>query len=123
MTTLTPTFSKVRGPTGGIDATIATWGPFAASGDVGVAVQRPDLGDRSFQVAGTIAGAPTMVCEGSNDGVNFFTLTNPAGTAISFTAAGLLQITEAVAFVRPRLTAGAGGAALTVTMIMRRSLR
>ena len=35
MATTTPTFSKIRGPGGGIDAVVATWTPLATSGDVG----------------------------------------------------------------------------------------
>src|SRR6266704_1014283 len=121
MATITPTFSKIRGPAGGIDAVVATWTPFAASGDVGQALQRTDLVDRSVQVTGTFSGA-TIVFEGSNDGTNYFTLSNPTGTALSFTAAGLMQVTEATAWVRPRVTAGSG-ASLTVTLIARRTLR
>jgi hypothetical protein len=121
MATITPTFSKIRGPAGGIDAVVATWTGFAASADVGVAIQRPDLVDRSVAVTGTFNGG-TLVVEGSNDGTNFFTLTNPAGSSLSFTAAGLMQVTEAVAYVRPRATAGSG-MTLAVNMTMRRTLR
>jgi hypothetical protein len=121
MATITPTFSKIRGPAGGIDAVVATWTPFAASGDVGQALQRPDLSDRSVQVTGTFAGS-TIVFEGSNDGTNYFTLASPSGAALSFTAAGLLQLNQATAFVRPRVTAGSG-ASLAVTMIGRRTYR
>jgi hypothetical protein len=107
MATIVPTFSKIRGPAGGIDAVVVTWGGFAASGDVGQALQRTDLVDRSVQVAGTFSGA-TLVFEGSNDGVNYFTLSNPSGTSLSFSTAGLMQVTEATAWVRPHVTAGSG---------------
>jgi hypothetical protein len=122
MATITPTFSKIRGPAGGIDAVVATWTPFAASGDVGQALQRTDLVDRSVQVTGTFSGA-TIVFEGSNDGTNYFTLSSPAGLALQFTTpGGLMQVTEATAWVRPRVTAGSG-ASLTVTLAARRTLR
>jgi hypothetical protein len=121
MATLVPTFTKIRGPAGGIDGMVATWTPLAAAGDVGQALQRTDLSDRSVQVTGTFAGA-TLVFEGSNDGVNFFPLSNPAGSALSFTSAGLMQMTTATAWVRPHVSAGSG-AALTVTMTARRTLR
>lgn len=123
MATITPTWSKIRGPTGGQDAVVATWTGFAASADVGVAIQRPDLGDRSVQIEGTFTGTPTIVFEGSNDGVNYETLTTPAGTSISATSKGLFQVTEACAFVRPRASAGSGGASIAVTLTMRRTLR
>jgi hypothetical protein len=121
MTTIVPTFTKIRGPAGGIDAIVATWTPFAASGDVGQPLQRVDLSDRSVQVAGAFAGA-TIVFEGSNDGANWFTLSSPSGAALSFTAAGLLQVNMPVAFVRPHVTAGSG-ASLAVTMTARRTFR
>jgi hypothetical protein len=122
MATIIPTFAKIRGPGGGIDAVVVTWAGLASNGDIGQAIQRPDLADRSFQVAGAFGGANTVVCEGSNDGVNWFTLTNPTGGSISFAAAGVMQLTEAIAFVRPHVTGGAGGT-MTVTMNLRRSYR
>jgi hypothetical protein len=121
MTTIIPAFSKLRGPAGGIDALVVTWTPLAAAGDVGQALQRADLSDRSVQVAGTFAGA-TLVVEGSNDGVNYFTLPNPSGSALSFTAAGLMQFNVPTAWIRPRVTAGSG-ATLTVTLAARRAYR
>ena len=121
MATIIPTFSKIRGPSGGIDAVVVNWTPLAASGDIGQAVQRVDISDRSVQVTGTFAGA-TIVFEGSNDGVNYFTLSNPAGTALSFTAAGFIQVNQPAAWVRPRVTAGSG-ASLTVTLTARRTMR
>src|ERR1700678_858261 len=121
MATIVPSFSKIRGPAGGIDAVVVTWTPLATSGDVGQALQRTDLDDRSVQVVGTFSSA-TLVFEGSNDGVNYFTLSNPSGTALTFTAAGLMQVTEATAWVRPHVTAGSG-ASLTVSLTARRTLR
>jgi hypothetical protein len=121
MATIVPTFTKIRGPAGGIDAVVTTWTPLAAAGDVGQPLQRIDLSDRTVQVTGTFASA-TIVLEGSNDGVSYFTLSSPSGTALSFTAAGLTPVNQPVAFMRPRVTAGSG-ASLTATMTARRSLR
>src|ERR1700746_547580 len=121
MATIVPTFSKIRGPAGGIDAMIITWAPFAAAGDVGQPLQRIDLADRSVQVTGTFA-ASTIVLEGSNDGINYFTLSNPAGAALSFTAAVLIHVNLPTSWVRPRVTVGSG-ASLVVTLTARRTLR
>jgi hypothetical protein len=121
MATFVPTFSKIRGPAGGVDAMVVTWTPLAASGDIGQALQRTDLVDRSVQITGTFSGA-TLAFEGSNDGVNYFTLSNPSGTALTFTSAGLMQVTEATAWVRPHITAGTG-ASLSATLTARRTLR
>jgi hypothetical protein len=56
------------------------------------------------------------------NGANYFTLSSPSGAALSFTAAGLLQVNEPAAFVRPHVTSGSG-ASLTVTMTARRTMR
>src|SRR5258706_546045 len=60
MATILPTFSKIRGPAGGVDAVVTTWTPLAAAGDIGQPLQRTDLADRSVQVTGTFAGAATI---------------------------------------------------------------
>ena len=49
MATIVPSFAKIRGPSGGIDAAVVTWSGLAASGDLGQALQRTDLVDRSVQ--------------------------------------------------------------------------
>src|SRR5258707_8137370 len=117
MATFLQPFSKIRGPPGGIGAFVTAWTPLAAAGDVGQPLQRTDLADRSVQVTGTFAGA-TIVLEVSNDGANYFTLSNPAGAALSFTAAGLMQVNQPSAWLRPRLTPGTGGS-LTQPMTAR----
>lgn len=60
--------------------------------------------DRSVQVGttGDNFNAGTVIIEGSNDGVLWQTLKDPAGAALSFTAAGLRQVLESTAFIRPR---------------------
>ena len=88
---------------------------------------KPDTGSTQTRRSSTALtpgtfSAATLVFEGSNDGTNYFTLSNPSGTALSFTAAGLMQVTEATAWVRPHVTAGSG-ANLTVTLTARRTLR
>lgn len=122
MATFNPSFAPIRGPSGGIDAVVATWNGPLTTGDVGLPIQRLDLVDRSVQVVCATWGGGTVVFEGSNDGVNYFTLTNPAGTSTSFTANGLMQVTEAVAWIRPRCTSTVGAAAV-ISLTMRRSLR
>lgn len=73
--------------------------------------------DRSFQVFGTFGGG-TVILEGSNEigaPTNWVGLRNPAGTALSFTVAGLMQILEFTRHMRARVTAGAG---VSVTCIV-----
>lgn len=125
MATITPTFAKVRGPSGGIDAVIATWANIGDA-DTCVGVKRPDLADRSVQAEGTFGGA-TITMQGSNNSTtgsdgNWETLTVPSGTNVTFAAAGIKQVTEATGWIRPS-TAGGSGSSITVTMCARRSMR
>lgn len=88
------------------------WDGLAASGDVGAAVE-VGQGDRSVQVTGAFSGSAACGFEGSNDdGVTWFTLNDYAGAAISFTAAGGSGVREVAQMVRPKLTAGSGGASI-----------
>lgn len=127
MAVVSPTFRKLRGAAGGIDAIVVTWG-LLANGDTGKPVQLPAAADRSIQAEGTFGAGGSVACEGSNNSTvgtdgNFRALSNPAGTTIAITTAGIQQVTEATAWVRPNVTAGDGTTSLTVTMCMRRTLR
>jgi hypothetical protein len=138
MTVRSVTFSKVRGPTGGIDAVIMQWTGMQ-NGDTGTAVKRPDLVDRSIQAEGTFGAGGSVTLEGSNDssfgvgdgsasGGNFRGLTRPDGNAIALVGGGganqnISQVQEAASWIRPHVTAGDGTTSLTVTVCARRSLR
>jgi hypothetical protein len=124
MAIIVPSFQKLRSQDSGVDAVVITWANLTNAGsDSGQPVQRPALVDRSVQVTGTFGTGGTVVFEGSNDGVNYSTLSNLQGNAISITAAGLTQVTEASAWMRPRITGGDGTTSLTVTVCARRTLR
>lgn len=95
-----------------------TWGPLA-NGDDGASVQYGAFTDRSIQFRGTFGTGGTVVLEGSNDGTNWQTLTDPQGNVISKTAASIEAITEATRYVRPRVTAGDGTTAITAILFAR----
>lgn len=86
-----------------------------ANGDQGAPVEMPEYSDRTVQIAktGDAFGGGTMVLEGSNDGVRYFTLKFAvSGTAISSTAIGTNsdgQVMENPRFMRPSLAGGAAG--------------
>jgi hypothetical protein len=90
-----------------------------ANGDEGGALQQPGFADRSVQIVGTFGAGGTLVLEGSNDGVNYVTLTDPQGNPLSITTAKIEQISEVTRFVRPRVTAGDGTTALSVHMLVK----
>jgi hypothetical protein len=52
----------------------------------------PGFADRAIQVGGTFGAGGTVVIEGSIDGTNYVTLTDPQGNAISKTAAAIEEI-------------------------------
>lgn len=104
----------------GGNLTIISW-PAMNSGDSGQPFCRGGLVDRSLQAEGNFGVGGTAVLEGSNDGINFHTLTDPFSNPLSLTAAGLKQATEISGFVRPRIATGDGTTSLTCTMAFHRS--
>ncbi len=61
--------------------------------------------DRSVQIGttGDNFNAGTVILEGSNDGIQWFPIKDPAGAAISAAGSAILrQVLESTAFIRPR---------------------
>ncbi len=79
----------------------------------------PSFADKTVHVKGNFSGPATLVIEGSNDGVTWVTLTDPGGTALSFTAEDLKVILENPREIRPRVTAGDGSTDLDVFIVGR----
>ena len=76
--------------------------------------------DICLQGTGTWGGA-TLALEGSNDGTNYFAVTNTAGSALTLTADGGKQAVERPLYLRPRLSTVGVGATVTVTLALRRN--
>jgi hypothetical protein len=105
MANITPTVT--RSTDGGVNNVyLATWTALG-NADVGTQVAMSGASDRSVQIEGTFGGA-TVAVQGSNDGTNWQTLTDPQGNAISTTAAKLEQISELTRFIRVITTGGTG---------------
>jgi hypothetical protein len=97
-----------------------TWALTTAVPD-GVPMEWIEWADRTWQAVGAFGGA-TVSIQGSNDGTNWFSLTNAAGGAVvSFTAAGGAATIELPRYVRPNLTVVGSGAAITVIVVARRA--
>lgn len=99
------------------DVIRASWA--LATGDDGAPIQYPEFADKTVQVIGTFGGG-TVLIEGSNDGTNWSTLTDPSGSSLSFSAAGLKQVLECTQYIRPRQSGGAA-VAVTVYLVARRN--
>lgn len=108
-----------RLPYAGSDVWVVAWAGLD-SDDSGDPFEAPDAADRSVQITGTFGSGGTIVIQGSNDGTNYVTLTDPQGNAISKTSAGIEQIEEITRYIRPLVSAGDGTTSLAVTMLVRR---
>lgn len=89
--------------------------------DTGEPAELPGYADRTVQVTGTFGAGGTIIIEGSVDGTNYVVLTDPQGNAISKTAAFLEAISEAVRYIRPRVSAGDGTTSLVCSILFRRA--
>ena len=100
---------------------VVSWAALATNGDLGDTQSFAQFSDKTFIVSGSFTGAPTVVIEGSNDGTNWQPLSNRQGTAMSFTAAGMNTSQDRPVYVRPRVSAGGGGASVLVTVACHRT--
>lgn len=97
---------------------IVTWEGLL-NGDDGQRLEMVGSYDRSVQVEGTFGAGGRLEFEGSNDGVNYHTLTNLIGTPMQFKSAGIEKPNELTRFVRPRVSGGGGSTDLDVFILLR----
>lgn len=88
-----------------------------ANTDTGTPLENPASFIRSVQISGTFGVGGSVSIEGSNDGVNWLTLTNPRGVALTFTSPRIETIEQVVRFVRPNVTAGDVSTNLTCSLL------
>ena len=98
---------------------LVSWLPLA-NGDSGDPFILSQYSDRSVQINGTFGAGGTVVLQGTNDGVNYTTLTDNQGNALSFTSTKLVQVMEICVAIRPLVTAGDGTTAINVNMLVRK---
>ncbi len=79
--------------------------------------------DKTVQVDSASYDSATVVIQGSNDGVVWFTLTNPNNDNLSFTADALEAILENPLYIRPSTSGGLGSADINVTLAGRATLQ
>lgn len=98
-----------------------TWETLTTTNDTGTAVSLPKYWDKTVTVTGTFGAGGTISIQGSNDGANWFDLTDFQGVDIELTAAGLKPIAENPLYIRPYVSAGDGTTDLDVILIARLS--
>ena len=99
-------------------ACVATWAAIA-NGNDGAALDQSQYTDKSVQVSGTFGSSGSVRLQGSNDGVNWNTLSDPQGVALDITTACVKFVAEATRYIKPLVTAGDGTTALTVTILLK----
>ncbi len=89
--------------------------------DVGAPVEMSEWADRSVQIGttGDNFNAAAVLLEGSNDGVLYQTLKDPAGNPITTTSSILRQVLESTRYIRP--SAAAGVTSVRVYLFVRRA--
>lgn len=75
--------------------------------DEGTPVRSPYT-HRSVQAVGNFGVSGAITIEGSNDGSNWGTLTDPSGSAIVLSNATPVEIATPTIYLRPRASAGTG---------------
>ena len=87
--------------------------------DTGQPFDLQEYNDNTVTVTGTF-DSNTLTMQGSNDGANWFTLTDNNGLSVTFTAAGGAYIVPAPRYIRPSLGAGASSD-IDVFVLLRRA--
>lgn len=99
-----------------------TWAALA-NGDTGQPLLNASkYADKTVQIFGTFGASGSVTLQGSNDprvvsdpsNAVWFTLTDPASSAITKTSAAGEAILENPRYIRPQVTAGDGTTSLTV---------
>ena len=108
---------------GGIAAALVAWTPLTNVNTGGDAWENRAFGDVTVQVSGTFGGA-TVLIEGSNDNVSWFTLNDPQGNALSVATSGKIEVVlEAPRYMRPTSSGGGATTSLSVYLMARRGNR
>ena len=90
------------------------------NGDSGEPFVIASYADRSVQVVGTFGASGSVAIRGSNDGVNYNSLTDPQGNDIAFNSSKIEAVTELVQSIRPEVVSGDGSTSVTVVMLVRK---
>lgn len=121
MSVITSTKVGAKPISGDGDNVTVTWSPLN-TGDTCTPLEGyADYPERTVHVFGTF-NAATVTLQGSIDGVNYATLNDPQGNALTFVTATtrIEAISEVTPYIKP-IISGGGGDSVTVALFMRRS--
>lgn len=96
------------------------WEALTGTNADGSPVKFTEWADRTVQMFGTWDTC-TVTMQGSNDGTNWFTLTDPQGYNVAFTASGGKAILEGPLWMRPLLSSAGGTSDVDVLLLIRRN--
>lgn len=119
MATITATITRAK-EVPSRDVLIVLWETMG-NADTGTTINLAGASDRSVQIAGTFGGA-TVTLQGSNDGTNWATLTDPQGNGIAKTSAAIEQVSEITRYIRA-ITSGGTGTDVDVTLLVKGMVR
>ena len=97
------------------------WETLTSTNTAGSPVEMPEWADRTVQLISANFDGGTLTMQGSMEGTNWVTLTDPQGTTIAKTAVGGWAILEHYRYMRPILSGASGAADVDVRMLMRRT--
>lgn len=100
------------------DRSIVTWETLTC-GDTGRVLDLNNFNDNTVTATGTF-NSENLTMQGSNDGTVWFTLTDPTGVGVVFSAAGGKVLVEAPRYIRPSFS-GASGGDVDVLVLLRKS--
>lgn len=92
----------------------AVWETLTETNNDGAPVRMAQYPDRTVSVTGTF-GSGSVTIQGSNDGTNWFTLSDHAGAPIAFSDQGMALIAECPLFIRPL---AANGTSMDIDVII-----
>ncbi len=120
MATVNPTSNEPVGKKDG-SARVIIFDALTTTNTTTSAIEWVEFADRSVHVYGTFGAGGTILIEGSNDGIEWDTINNVQGTALSFTIKNLKQVAEVSRFVRAKVSAGDGTTSIRVAFLLRRA--
>lgn len=91
--------------------------PSLLTGENGDAASLSKWPTKSIHVSGTTGAGGSINVQGSNDGVNWFTLDESPGDALATMAPGIKNILQNTKFIRPAVVSGDGTTNLRVIII------